>query len=705
MKTAESVRWVKLLPLLLVGLGVIAYANTFQAPFVFDDVPHIVNNPNIRRLWPLRTTITNPTRAVLYVSLALNYAVGGLNPADYHVTNLAIHVGVGLLLYGILRRTFGSVRLRRRYAGVASGLAFWIAALWLVHPLATQGVTYVVQRAESLMAFFYLLTLYSAIRAASARRFGGFWVAVSVLASALGMATKQVMATVLLTLLLYDRAFLWEGWREVFRQRARLYGGIALLWGSALVMVLRMSGVGRTAGFSYSDVSALSYALTQLKAITHYLALSFWPVSLCFDYSWPLVESFGDVWAEGVWIAGLVACAVVLYARRPSAGFAAVAFFIVLAPTSSVMPILDPIVEHRMYLPLAAVVAGIGVATFEALRAILRRVRAERVFPACGLLFGVSALSFLLPLTITRNQVYRDEMALWTDVLRTCPASLRAHSSLAAAFEKAGLKRKAEQHYRGCLALIPESVKRPGPNALKEENPRDYYNTLKSYVHTQNNLGLLLSRTGRLEEARQCYLNALRLTPDFPDARLNLGFLLAHEGDVTEAVRQWTLTLKVAPRSHLAHYYLGCAYLQMDQPVKAAAHLRGSVRWRPDFSLAKHKLAWLLATSPNEDVRDGQKAVCLAEDACRATGYRSAAALDVLAAAYAETGDFERAGQTARRALDVLSSSPAAGSVPDGGQCPVREEIQAHLRHYEQGRRVRVKGATGSCVPAMEGAL
>jgi len=208
-KTAPS----GLLPALLVVVAVIAYANSLTNPFVFDDLASIVENRHVRQLWPPSVPLGAPQQAtvagrpVVGVSLALNYAVGGLSVRGYHLTNLAIHILCGLLLYGVVRRTLRTPRVAPRFALRADSIAFACSLLWLVHPLGTELINYVVQRTESIMALFYLLTLYAAIRAVDGSRAVG-WVVVATVACALGMASKESMVTAPVAVLLHDWLFL-----------------------------------------------------------------------------------------------------------------------------------------------------------------------------------------------------------------------------------------------------------------------------------------------------------------------------------------------------------------------------------------------------------------------------------------------------------------------------------------------------------------
>ena len=168
---ASRTTW--LAPLTIAAAGLLAYADSFRGVFMLDDFLSIVENPHLRRLWPLWDVWKTPMestlagRPVAQWTFALNYAAGKLDVWGYHAGNLLVHLCAALVLYGLLRRTFLTAPLRGRYGGVATGLAGVIALLWTVHPLQTQSVTYLVQRAEALMGLCYLLTLYAVVRGAA----------------------------------------------------------------------------------------------------------------------------------------------------------------------------------------------------------------------------------------------------------------------------------------------------------------------------------------------------------------------------------------------------------------------------------------------------------------------------------------------------------------------------------------------------------
>ncbi len=350
------------IPVLVIAAGILAYHNSFQGPFIFDDVASIVENPTIRHLWPVWQAVTAYKRGftaegrpVFDVSLAINYAIDGLRVWGYHAVNLAIHIAAGLVVLGITRRTLLRSPLRQRFGAEALPLALVIAVIWVVHPLQTESVTYVVQRAESMMGLFYLLTLYCTIRGAESDS-PNMWYVLSVASCLLGMASKEVMVSAPLIVLLYDRTFLTGSFTEAWRRRWRLYLGLAGTWILLGYLVVTTGNRAGSAGMG-TGMAWTAYALTQFQAVAHYLRLSVWPHPLVFDYGTVLANGVGEVLPSALIVTALLIGTLVAVRRWPSVGFLGVWFFAILAPTSSVLPVTtQTIAEHRMYLPLAAVV-------------------------------------------------------------------------------------------------------------------------------------------------------------------------------------------------------------------------------------------------------------------------------------------------------------------------------------------------------------
>ncbi len=293
-------------------------------------------------------------RPIINLSLAVNYAIGGMDVRGYHLLNMMVHALSALVLFGLMRRTMLRPILRDKYGKVALPLSFAVSFLWALHPLLTESVSGVIQRTESMGGLFYLLTLYTFSRSVEGRNTMR-WQVLCVLACLIGMATKEIMATVPVIALFYDRTFVAGTFREAWRQRARFYGALMATWLLLAYRVVINESRGGMVGFGLG-MSSWDYALTQCQAILMYLKLSFWPSPLVLDYGDGVVSGVGAVWLHGIVLLTLVAATFVALARKPVVGFVAFTAFSILAPSSSFVPLTtQTMAEHRMYLPLAGV--------------------------------------------------------------------------------------------------------------------------------------------------------------------------------------------------------------------------------------------------------------------------------------------------------------------------------------------------------------
>lgn len=549
----------------LVLAGFAAYGNSLGGPFVFDDVPAIMGNPSIRQLGSLGAVLapeldgglTVSGRPLVNLSLALNHALGGEAVRGYHLFNLLVHLLAGLTLFGIARRTLQQRRQAPRFGAVALPMGWVIAVIWLLHPLQTESVTYVVQRAESLMGLCYLLTLYAFVRSVESAK-PSAWVILSWAACLAGMAAKEVMVTAPLVVLLYDRTFVAGTFREAWGRRGRYYLCLAGTWLLLAWLVAGTTGRGGTAGFG-TVVGPWSYLLTQCQAIMHYLRLCLWPHPLVFDYGTATVSRLGEVWPQALLLMALAAGTGVALVRRPVWGFVGAWFFLILAPSSSVVPVASQtMAEHRMYLPLAAVV----LAAVAGLHAWLGR----RSLLLCG------ALAMALGgVTFWRNADYHSELALWTDTVAKRPNNGRAHNNLGKVIFAAGRPAEALVHYAEAVRLQPAA-------------PEPHYN-----------LGLALARLQRPAEAIAHYEEALRLQPDYPDAQNNLGNALLAVGRLADAGNCYEIALRSRPGWAEAHSNLANVRLEQGLPAEAIRHGEEAVRLDPRFAEARLNLGNALA--------------------------------------------------------------------------------------------------------------
>ncbi len=610
--------------LLIVLAGILVYYNSFNAPFIFDDHDQILQNERIQRL-SLADIFRDTNRPIVDLSFAINYALGQKEVWGYHVVNLGIHILAALVLIGIIRRTLWLPRFRQRYGQDAQTIGLFAALIWLVHPLQTESVTYITQRAESMMGLFYFLTLYCIIRHVENRQ--RKWGIAAVIACALGMGTKEVMVTAPLCIWFYEKIVAGNSFLKIYRERGWVYLGLVSTW----ILLVHWEMAPRydipTAGFGVKGMTPWQYALTQPGVILHYLKLAVWPDPLCLDYGWPLAETWPAIVIPFFIIGIFILATFWAVKRQGPLAFAGIWFFLILSPSSSFIPIKDAAFEHRMYLSSAGVVALMIFAG----EFLLTRWAASKSILITTMIAVAGIFGWL---TLERNKIYATEISVWQDVIGKRPDNARAQFNLGLALllqkeNDAALRRfkeavrlkpdYSEGYYNIGLILIRQNrfkeAMAPLQKAL-EINPR--------YAEAHNNLGSALLQLGKDEEAKGHFLDAVKISAANAEAYNNLGIIAVKEhdpkdavayflksvaaepasaqtyynlalssldsGNPRDAVKYATAATQLEPRNPNYHYILAAAYVQARSFPDAEKHFLQTLQLQPGFKAARHGL-------------------------------------------------------------------------------------------------------------------
>jgi Flp pilus assembly protein TadD len=574
---AMRARWAGFLGTALLIFGTLAiYCRTLSSPLLYDDLWSIAGNPSIHRLWPIGPVLNPPRelgvggRPLLNLSFALNYALGGTGVRGYHVVNILIHLASALILFALVKQTLRHGPLAPLFSRVSAELALAVSALWAWHPVQTISVTYISERSESLAGLFYLLTLYCF--ASGARGVGKLprwaWYSLSVTACVAGVATKEVVVTAPLAVLLYDRAFVSGGFRNAWRLHWRWYAALAIATLSLFhrLSLLQEGGVMAGVGFG-GGIAWWDYALSECRVIIDYLGLVFWPHPLVFDHGPALPCRVTEVWPYAVMLASLLAATVIALKRAPMLGFAAAFFFLMLAPTSSVIPVVgQAMAENRLYLPIAGIIAIVVVGGF----ALIGRASLP-IFAVVAVCLGSASY--------VRNRDYASELGIWSDTVSKDAGNPRAHGNLARILAKIpGRQVEAIAEYRDAARLDP------------------------SAEEVRVNLGNLLLRSpGHLEEAISQYQEAVRLRAGDAEAHLALAYGLSRvPGRRDDAVAQYEAALVAKPDFAAAHVNLGNLLLGIPgRTYDAIGHLEQAVVLKPDWPEAQFALAAALIDVPD----------------------------------------------------------------------------------------------------------
>jgi protein O-mannosyl-transferase len=573
-------------------------------PLIFDDAAAITDNPSIRHLWPILPLLTPPAectvagRPLANITFALNYAFGQTSVWGYHAVNLVLHILAALTLFGVIRRSmsapFGKPTPYEFQAPLLTPHITIVAAigsgLWALHPVLTTSVTYISQRTEVMAGLFCLLTLYGFIRGIESS--SAVWLALSILACLGGMLCKEGMVMTPALVYFYDATFVSGSfWRAA--RRWRYYSLLALTW---VPLVFLMSGLAhRAVGFGLG-VPWWRYSLTECEAVMTYMSLTFWPHPLIFDY--------GDMFMKGgalacllvIFIAIALSGATSLYFRRPRLGFCAVAFFVMLAPTSSIVPIAtQPIAENRLYLPSAALITLVIVSVH---CAIGKRLLALAILTGSALLLS----------TLCRNRVYGSRLSLWADTAMKRPANARAIENLGEALYEVGQPAAARSKFQEALRLNPNYVEahnnlgttlhRIGDRAGAIHHFKESIRLRPTYAIAHNNLGNALTEAGQLDDARahlkealRLYTDNERLKPDIAETHNNMGNVLLYQGNFTEALEHYEHAVKFRPNFPEAQMNLGVALRQTGKTDRALKQFDKALKQKPGFPEAQFNLA------------------------------------------------------------------------------------------------------------------
>ncbi len=558
---------------LLVAATLAAYWNSTSGVFLLDDKPNIVNNLSIRELFPIsKHLLQGNLRRLPNLSFALNYHLGGLSPTGYHWFNIAVHALAGCFLFLLLRTLFRSHAFSESFAHNSSRLAFCVALLWAVHPLNTQAVSYIVQRSESMMGLaLFAFLLLVAVSASSSRP--AFWLLAAFFVFCLGLLCKEVMVMSLPMAILMDRAFLSNSWRDALARRGWFWGMCVLPLGVALVVIVpTMLDADAAVGFELKSVTPLQYASTQPAVILHYLRLVIWPSPLVFDYGWLPEDRMWVVLSTATVLFLSVACLAWFFRSRAQWAFWGISALLALAPTSSVMPLQDIAVEHRMYVSTAFVLVPLVALVFWLSTSVFKDNPTTMATGICAAIaFGFGWM------TVDRNIAYHSPITMWQDVISKTTGLDRDNLLAARAYSNLG------EAY-GDLELWDESVE-----SLEEALKQGGFG---SRVH--GNLARAYVATNQPEKAAAHVLEALKFDPESARLRQQAGLVAAMVEDYAEAERQFRAARQLDARDPVLMVNLAQTLVAQRKTDEAAELLRSAIETDDSLAEARDRLIRLL---------------------------------------------------------------------------------------------------------------
>lgn len=595
--------------LICAALAAAVYANTFTASFQFDDYLYVIDycrTHGLESFFP-----PHGTRYLTYLSFALNYLAGGLNPAGYHIVNLFIHIINGVLVYLLAMSLIRSPRLAQKGLP-AFHIALLAALLFIAHPVQTEAVTYITQRFASLATLLYLLALTAYFRyRAEGQSFGAkaVFYAIALLSAYGAQVTKEISFTLPFVMLCFEFAF-FKG--PVLPRLVKL---VPFLLAMAVIpWILFGPGTGSVVGGEVMelqlkdlrDISRHDYLITQFRVIVTYLRLLVLPVGQNIDYDYPMFHSLfvPEVLASFIFICVLFFGAAWLFFRFLRGGGAYLAlisagtlwFFTTISVESSIIPIKDLIFEHRLYLPAAGAAIAASAAVF---------FMAERFSGNAGKVLVAACVILVLPLSVSaylRNGVWKNEVTLYEDAVTKSPAKERVRYNLAWAYHRAGEFDKAIEQYNEDLRLAPQKDKAHYNLGLiyrdrgdKQKAERHFIEALRIKPDPTGhyNLAMLYHSGGELDKAISYYEKAIMAKPDYEDAHYNIAAALMEKGDFEKAALHFSAVIRMNPASSDALYNLGRVYAREGDRRRAALAFGEALRLKPGMAEARAELAKL----------------------------------------------------------------------------------------------------------------
>jgi tetratricopeptide (TPR) repeat protein len=592
---------------LIILLPLLAYSNTFDVPFQFDDIINIKTNPIIKDF----SYILEPSKAkglplggglssrwTGYLTFAMNYKYNGLN---------------ALLLYAMVILSFCTPFLKRSLLKESSAyIALFTALMFVSHPIQTQAVTYIVQRFASLATFFYLAAIvcYIKSRLLTENPWRYFFYVLSLISAILAMKTKGIAFTLPVVIVLYEFLFL-EG---TFRKRFFYLFPFLL---TMLIIPITLLGIDKPIGEMIgnvneatrvkTDMSRWDYLFTQFAVIVTYIRLLFFPINQNLDYDYPIYHTFftPKVSLSFLLLLSIFGFGVYMFFRSRTrsrstrlVAFGIFWFFIALSVESSIIPIVDVIFEHRVYLSSVGVSLALASGIFLLLNKFDKKVQTVGIGIFCTMIMILSGAAY------SRNHVWRSEISLWSDCVAKSPNKVRPHNNLGDILKKHNHIDEAMNHFLRALQIDPEDADAHNNLGVVIAERGEYDKAIDHYLQalrikpdshrTHRNLGNALYKQGRIDKAIDHYLRALRIKPDSHRAHNNLGNALYKQGRIDKAIDHYLQALRIKPDSHRAHNNLGNALYKQGRIDKAIDHYLQALRIKPDFDEAHFNLGLAL---------------------------------------------------------------------------------------------------------------
>lgn len=603
-------------PALLVFMTTLLYSRSLFYPFQFDDIANISKRFGIRFDNPLSRWLGSSRWLGDWLNI-INFKIGGFDPFTYRLVNLIIHISTGLCLFYLVRHLCSFFQKEHFLYRYSQYISFSVAALFLLHPVQTQTVSYVIQaRMEGLAGLFVVLTILFFIKAVKATRSlekiaWGFAVGFG---SFLACGTKEVVVVLPFLLLLVDWFFVSQQQWALFKKRALIYLLFGVFFLAFLLYKLDVRMVIDTLMFrgvitnnrgniitdgAFDHITAYTYFISEFRVILHYLFIYVWPFGLSVEYDWKVASGF---WTLKVLLPLLVLVPLLLFVfysafkkRRPIFTFGLLWFFICVAPRSTVMPSPELVCDYKSYLASIGVIIILGIGLVRATiwitgvidRLALPSYTKEMYIGAlCLLLVPVALISY------ERNKVWETCVAFWQDNVAKAPGKARVHNNFGVALSESGRVDEAIVSYKKAIELD------------------------KFYADPLSNIAVAYSLKGQTDDAIEALRGAIHICPNYPEAYNNLGTLLIQKKQYQEAEEMLNFALQMRPYYGKAFYNKARMYEELGNEDKAYENLKLATKGDLDTPEAFFKLGQLCLKMKKYDEAENEfnKLVALGVD-------------------------------------------------------------------------------------------
>lgn len=686
MRSKTNLRATVLSISLILLLGIVVYSNTFSVPFLFDDNHIIVENPKLENLSPYLKSIFNGSRSLTDATFALNYHFGKTRVWGYHLVNLIIHLTSGIALYLIFRLTLNSPEMRnRKIAGYSNLLPLFSALVFVGHPIQTQSVTYLVQRYSSLAAMFYLLSLIFFIKARLSYLEKGkifsphhlFYYLGSIIFGISAMSCKETAVTLPAIILLYEYCFIDQSFNN-WKKRLLYLSPLLILVFKVPVHYIpsfldltqlfshpetTISEVSQSFQLTHGDlkITRINYLLTQFNVILTYIRLMFLPVNQNLDYDYPLSQSLFEfpTFFSFVGLMAIVTFAIWSFKRSRLISFGIFWFLITLSVTSSIIPIIDIVFEHRLYLPSAGFIIFFTVVIYQILTYFCKKniFLTQRGNMILSIVFIPIIMLYSMG-TYQRNRVWKDGFALWHDTVKKSPYKARPHNNLGTAYIDRDLPDKAMEEFKKALEINPH------------------------YPPAHYNLGIVYAEKNLYAQAIREYQETLRLDPDFTDTHGNLGIAYRETASYDLAINELKTVLRIKPHDRKALNHLQETYEQKTLFERILNEYQEALRFDPRSAEVRYKrgIIYSLQGLYDQAIKEYQDALKIESLSAQIRFY--------LGKAYAKKGLYNQAIKEYQESLMIEPYSAEAHREIASIYLTKRKEGKKALFHFRQSIKI-----------------